>query len=119
MNRNDKFVGTSGTTILFIASIAVYTYPEFFIATAISTIVGCVFIIISFLLFIVYDKEVIAIKKEETERIKKEKAKKIREQEKKIKLEQEEKNAYKKNRPSRTAKAAQMLDVMESSKRRM
>jgi len=128
MNGNDKFIATSGIAILFISSIVVYTYPEFFIATIISTIAAVVFIIIAFLLFIVYDADRIQakkdaeaeiIKKERELRIKKEKEKKIREQKRKLKLEQEERKAYAEGRSSRTAKAAKLLDMMESSKRRM
>ena len=51
MNGADMFIVTLGIVILFIASIAVYTYPEFFIVTIIFLICLDYFIPINIIIY--------------------------------------------------------------------
>ena len=133
MSLLKNFITMIVLAISFMYSIIIVNInsPQFFDIILISSIVGSVYIYYCFAIFI-YLKENEKQKKEKIElekkkkiekkrtlKIKEAKAKKLREQKRKIELEQEEKQAYKKGRPSRTAKAAQILDLYDNNKRRM
>jgi len=119
LNRNDIIIMFLGIFILVISGEVIMAYrTPYWEATLIFLVPATIFIaIVTFLLKFIYTDE-----RREERQIEKELKKQqriIRQKEDKKQKILTERKAYKKGRSSRTAKAAKLLDTMESSKRRM